>query len=330
MTETRTEIEGAGRPIVSVVMPAYNGEPYLKAAVDSILEQSFGDLELIVVDDCSTDGTPDTLRAYADPRLRILRNEVNLGIVGALNRGLSAATGKYVARMDADDISHPDRLARQVAYMDANPGVLLTGTRVDFIDGNGEPLKRNIVLPTDDKAIRLQSAFFPAFVHPTVMIRGETLRRHGLRYVEAFRYAEDYDLWTRIMALGEVANLPEPLLSYRTHNAQISSSKLTDMAAVSSKVSQTYLKTQFGLTLSIAEIETAQRVLFRQRFASRWEPRAYLGTASTIAKMAAGAAKTGFLDSGGVLFFLKLYLRIGRAAAKGLSFRGRSPSLSKP
>ena len=124
-------------PRVSVILPAYNAEAYLKEAIDSILNQTFPDFQLIVINDCSTDGTEEIIRQYADPRLVPVKNEKNLGIAATLNRGLSLAQGDYIARMDADDISLPHRLERQVAYLDAHPDIAVLGTNVETFDENG-------------------------------------------------------------------------------------------------------------------------------------------------------------------------------------------------
>lgn len=318
------EVQPQAAPIVSVVMPVYNGEAYLADAIASVLGQTFSAFELVVVDDCSTDGTAAILDGLADPRIRRLRNDENRGIVVTLNRGFAAARGRYIARMDADDLCEPERLQRQAAFLDSHPDVLLVGTRVEFIGSDGASLARGIELPAEDRAIRLQSCFVPAFVHPTVMIRAEVLRDRRLEYVDAYRYAEDYELWVRIMALGRVANLPEKLLRYRVHGGQTTTQKAATMAAISARVSKDYLRHEFGLSLTEDEIVTTCRVLYRQRSESRWDPRGYGIALGVVTRLFLGVQKAGRLDGAALGFFARLYARIGRAALRGAT--GRAPA----
>ena len=128
-------------PKVSVVMPAYNAEAYIGAAMESILSQSFGDFEFLILNDCSTDGTEAIIQSYDDPRIVYIKNEKNMGVAATLNKGLAAAQGEYIARMDADDFSLPQRFEKQVAYLDAHPEVVVLGTQVQFFSdrGDGEP-----------------------------------------------------------------------------------------------------------------------------------------------------------------------------------------------
>jgi hypothetical protein len=202
-------------PLVSVVLPARNAGAFVADAVRSVLRQTLAEWELIVVDDASGDDTPAQLRGFADPRLRVVRRERATGLSDALNDGLGRAAAPLIARMDADDRCHPSRLARQADFMRRHPGVVVCGTWVRRFDGAGRrQLQR---LPTDDPHIRAQMAFDNPFVHPSVMLRAETLRRHGLRYDTRSRHVEDYDLWSRLLAVGQGANLPAPLLDYRVH-----------------------------------------------------------------------------------------------------------------
>jgi glycosyltransferase involved in cell wall biosynthesis len=193
-------------------MPVHNAEPYLGAALDSILGQSWTDLEFVVVDDGSTDGSRATLERYAgqDPRLRLLASDRNEGIVRALNRGLAACSGEYIARMDGDDIALPDRLARQVAYLRAHPEASVVGGALSYIDAAGRELG---VIRRSDLG-RSLLAVNPLF-HPTVMLRRTHLQDQGLGYEERFRYAEDYYLWLLLSTRGQLAALDEVVLKYR-------------------------------------------------------------------------------------------------------------------
>jgi glycosyltransferase involved in cell wall biosynthesis len=208
-------------PLVSVLLAAHNGARYLGAAVDSVLGQTVADLELIVIDDASTDETPDLLAAVGDERLVVLRNDEQAGLAASLNRGLDVAAGRYVARLDDDDIASPERLERQLARIRAEPKVAIVGSAVVDLDAEGERGRIHI-LPTGGAALRWHALFSSPFFHPTVLVDRETLDRHGLRYDPAFQESEDYDLWTRFFAFADGANLSEPLVEKRVHAAQAS------------------------------------------------------------------------------------------------------------
>ena len=208
-------------PLVSVLLAVHNGEPYLRAALESALRQTVDDLELLVVDDGSTDTTPDVLAALDDRRVRVLRNDEQLGLAASLNRGLEEARGRFVARLDADDVALPRRLERQVAWMHANPETVVLGSAVCAIDDNGTPGAVH-VMPTTPAAVRWHLLFSSPFFHPAVLVDRNHVERHGLRYDPSFSESEDYDLWARALAIGEGANLPEALVLYRVHAGQAS------------------------------------------------------------------------------------------------------------
>lgn len=204
-------MSGPGAPEVTVLMSVHNGEDHLKKALDSILAQTLRDFELLVIDDGSTDGTPAILAACGDPRIKVVRQE-NRGLAAALNRGLDLARGRYVARMDADDVCLPERLERQVAFMEAHPEVAISGGWVRAQGGGRDQAWR---CPTHAAEVRCRLLFHSVLAHPSVMIRKEAVLREGLYYDEAFRYAQDYDLWQRASRRLGVANLGEVLLDYR-------------------------------------------------------------------------------------------------------------------
>jgi glycosyltransferase involved in cell wall biosynthesis len=207
-------------PVVSVVMPVRDEERYVGAAVRSIFEQTLGDLELIVVDDGSTDDTSDVLAALAqdDPRLIVVRREGE-GIVAALNAGVAHARGRYLARMDGDDISMPARLERQVEELDSRPRLGVLGTRVRYIDGEGKAIGSWDV-PVGAALVRWSLAFGTPLAHPSVVIRRDLLA--AAPYTDAAPHAEDYDLWVRLAALGELDNLRATLLERRVHGESVS------------------------------------------------------------------------------------------------------------
>jgi glycosyltransferase involved in cell wall biosynthesis len=208
-------------PLVSVLLSVHNDARFLAAAVESVLRQTVDDLELIVVDDASTDETPAVLSAVQDPRLQLLRNEHQLGLAASLNRGLDQAQSRYVARLDADDVALPQRLESQLARIAATPSVAVVGTAVLDLDETGRvgTLHRN---PVGTRAVRWLALFGSPFFHPTVLVDRELLDRHGLRYDPAYLESEDYELWSRLLELGDGTNLAEPLVLKRVHAGQAS------------------------------------------------------------------------------------------------------------
>jgi hypothetical protein len=244
--------------LVSVLMPVYNAASHLEAAVRSILAQTLTDLELVIVDDGSTDDSPDILaRLQAmDGRISVLR-QPNGGIVSALNLGLASCHGVCIARMDADDIAMPERLARQWAAFEADPDLVLCGSAVTlFGDRQG-----TLQFPLTDEACRSFLLTWPCFAHPAVMMRRAFLLRSGLRYEDDFRHAEDYQLWSALAAWGRLRNLPEPLLQYRVHAAQISQARKSAQESVHLRVASTNLAA-VGVRLSPEELAP---VLFARR-----------------------------------------------------------------
>lgn len=205
------------QPMVSVLMPVYNGESYLREAIDSILAQTFTDFEFIIINDGSSDGSESIIRSYTDTRIRYVKNEKNLKLIATLNKGLSLCTGKYIARMDADDVAYPQRFERQVAFMEAHPDYGLCGSNIDV---NGE--LKSWVRDGESDFIRFCLLFHNPVCHPTAFIRNEIIRAHQLIYPAEYVHAEEYILWLHILRYSRVANLPEKLLSYRWHPGQVS------------------------------------------------------------------------------------------------------------
>jgi glycosyltransferase involved in cell wall biosynthesis len=195
-------------------MSVHNDRRYLAESVGSVLDQSFDDFEFLIVDDGSTDGSSQVLRYTGDPRVRTITNARNVGLTCSLNIGLASARGKYVARMDADDIAEPMRLEWQVDAMERQPDLGLLGSGRLLIDDAGETI--NIARPAHGRtAVLWKMLLGNAFAHPTVMIRRDVLEHHQLRYDERFVTAQDYELWVRLLQHTAVDNLPEPLVRYR-------------------------------------------------------------------------------------------------------------------
>lgn len=189
--------------------------PYLPQAVDSILKQTWTDFEFIVVNDCSTDGTSDYLKSLTDSRIVQLDLPVNCGVTAALQAGLKAVRGEFIARLDADDIAYPTRLEKQVAFMRQNSNVGLLGSFADTIDMNGSLLPPGKRVEKSDIDLRWDLLFKNPFVHSTVMFRTKLVNEFRLRY--HLQHAEDYDLWAELAQVTELALLPEPLIQYRVN-----------------------------------------------------------------------------------------------------------------
>ena len=202
-------------PRVSVVMSVYNGARYLREAIDSILAQTFTDHEFIIVDDGSTDSTWEILTGYDDPRIRLVRNKDNIGLVRSLNRGLELARGEYVARMDADDASHPTRFEKQIEYLEAHPDIGVLGTQMQQIDETGRSLAP-FQPPLSHGMIAWKTLFECSIAHATVMMRRALLAEVG-GYDPSFTHMEDAELWSRLIHVTRFANLPEPLYFRRWH-----------------------------------------------------------------------------------------------------------------
>jgi len=207
-------------PQISVVMPVRDGARWLGEAIRSVQDQTLGDFELIIIDDGSTDDSARIMEASApnDPRIRTIRQE-RLGLVPALNRGLADSRGRLIARLDADDYAHAERLARQTEYLDRHPEIGLLGTWADRIDEQGSITG---ALKPATRAEQLEALLvrMNPFLHSSIMMRNAVLRKVGY-YRPAFEGAEDYDLWLRMSEVTKIANLPECLLRYRLHPSSV-------------------------------------------------------------------------------------------------------------
>jgi glycosyltransferase involved in cell wall biosynthesis len=241
-------------PLISVILPAYNAEKFIKEAVQSILDQTVNDFELIVINDASTDGTLDILESFNDSRISIINNKINLKVVKCLNKGLELAKGEFIARMDADDVSLPNRFEKQLQYFKQHPEVDICGTWVEVFDGG------NTVFKPYEKHedIRANLLFLNEIVHPSVMMRKSSLIRHKLLYDESFLNAEDYGLWVVAMDKVIFANVQEVLLKYRLHANNVSffqNEIPSDVKAMNIKAYQIVLQ-NLGVNYKEADLET--------------------------------------------------------------------------
>lgn len=215
---------------ISVIMSVYNTKAqWLREAIDSILNQTFDNFEFIIVLDRPTDGSDAVVREYEakDPRVKVIENEENIGLTCSLNKALAQAKGCYIARMDADDIALPDRFAKQIAYMDANPDVVVLGGRV-FTEGSNTVAQYEWT--PDQDVLKIRMLFRNVGVpHPTAMIRRSILDEMSITYTESVKKSQDYKLWTDLMHHGKIMILPDVVLMYRMHEGQISAGKASQM-----------------------------------------------------------------------------------------------------
>lgn len=201
-------------------MSVYNGEQYLAQAIESILQQTFTDFEFIIINDGSTDRSLQIIQDYIqiDSRIVLISRE-NKGLIASLNEGLDLARGKYIARMDADDISLPQRLERQYQVMKQNPEVIVCGSWVNKLIADSSTVPNSHIqvtkFYTNDKAIKAMLIRACCFAHPAVMLCASKLQKYNLAYQTDYLHAEDYALWVRAAKYGEFFNIPEPLLNYR-------------------------------------------------------------------------------------------------------------------
>lgn len=251
-------------PKISVIMSCYNRKDYLIEAIESILNQSYSDFEFIIVDDASTDGSQDIIKKYADldSRIIFIKNDKTKGLINNLNKAFELTKGEYIARMDDDDISLPERFAKQIEYMDTHPEITLLGS---FIEVFGDETAVNWVCETDSSILEILMNFFNPLCHPSVMIRKSFLDEHNLKYSLKAIYAEEYDLWKNIiLAGGKLANLPENLLKYRVHKNSITKSKRSNkiQRQTANKIKEQLLKRYFDSKTTQKIINTINQYPF--------------------------------------------------------------------
>jgi len=245
-------------PRVSVLMSVYNGEKYLQEAVESILNQTFHDFEFIIVDDGSLDSTPRLLAGYEarDPRVVSHRIAHNQGLSSSLNFGIHQARGEYIARMDADDVSLPERLQEQIDFMDSHSEVGVCSTGVELI---GEKRIEKWQHHISHDAIHARMLFVNAIAHPTVMLRASALRKNALEYDPNVRYAQDYELWSRAITKTRFANMSHILLRYRIHSDRISARHSVQQLQMYNRIHRQLLA-PFEIEFDDAELEVHHKI----------------------------------------------------------------------
>ena len=199
-------------------MSVYNGETYLKESIESILNQTYKNFEFIIVDDHSSDNSLSTILSFDDSRIVVIRNTKNIGLAASLNKALKIAKGEYIARMDDDDISLPERIEKQIQFMDSHSSCGVLGTYAELF-GSKTGFRKHA---SKSDELKIRTLFSCQFPHPTVLIRKKVLKDNKLEYNEQFSTAQDYELWSRMIKITEFNTLPEILLKYRTHEKQIS------------------------------------------------------------------------------------------------------------
>lgn len=205
-------------PQISVVMSVYNAGNYLQEAIDSILNQTYTDFEFLIVNDGSTDNSLVIINSYSDPRIKLINNEGNKGLIYSLNKAFSQASGKYIARMDADDISLPERLQLQYQYMEANPQIGVCGSHTLHFSTSGSYVSKSFLTHEEISGWMLFNA---SVVHPTLMLRVSCLRQLDHYFDPSFAHAEDYELWSRLIFKCRFGSVDAVLLKYRVHEGQV-------------------------------------------------------------------------------------------------------------
>ncbi|MNO46962.1 putative glycosyltransferase EpsE [compost metagenome] len=231
-------------PKISVIMPVYNNAMYLQEAINTILWQTLNDLELIIIDDGSTDGSAGIIHDIKDTRVKKIFHTENMGIVTSLNQGLDLAQGKYIARMDSDDVAALNRLEMQAYFMDTNPTIDICGT--GYTTNYLGPVKLN---PMHHEEIKVWLLFYSCILHPSVMMRRSSIDRLGISYDYNYPHAEDYELWNRLSSSAKLANLPHNLMYYRPHEGQVSNKHRVIQDDSARRIRQRQLS-QLGIQLS--------------------------------------------------------------------------------
>jgi glycosyltransferase involved in cell wall biosynthesis len=225
-------------PLVSVAMPVYNAENYIRKAIDSVLSQTYGNLELIIVNDASADRSEEIILSYKDPRIRYEANSVNLGIAKTRNKCVQLAKGKYIAVLDNDDVAQPERLELQMKFLESNMDFGVCGSCYEVIDEN-EKLIEKVRVPISDKEVKTYLLFDNCFCNSTIMIRSELLKERN--YAEEFDMIEDYYFLYAISKFKKLYNLPLYITKYRVHGKNTSVQKLAGMRILHAKMGRMIL-----------------------------------------------------------------------------------------
>lgn len=245
MTENSVE----NQPLVSIVISVFNSADYLREAMDSILTQTYPNMEILCFDDGSTDDTLSILKAYEDDRLKIISDGENKGLAARLNEGIELAQGVYIARMDADDIALPTRIEKQVSFLENQTDVVACGTGFDVF-----PKHKRVLMPASHEGIVARQLFSPGMAHPTVMLRRQFLMDKDLRY-PSVKCAQDYALWVLMARYGKMANLNEVLFKYRHHENSVTNTKKQAKRKVLGQIHKEILRDVFDMPPSDKDLQ---------------------------------------------------------------------------
>ena len=245
----------AQSPRVTVLMPVYNGAVHLREAIDSILNQTYRDFEFLIIDDGSQDNSVEVVQSYEDPRIRLIRNEANIGLPATLNKGIRLARGEYIARMDGDDAALPERLERQVAFLDLHPEIGMVGAWLTLLHDHDVWF----CYPEHHDYLKCLLLFRNYVGHPTVTMRREVLLLHNIGYDETMWHAEDYDLWIRLSFKTRLHNMPEILHRYRIHGGSVSAKHWQEQFRTVDRIHRIQLE-KLGLSPTAEELEIHKRI----------------------------------------------------------------------
>ena len=240
-------------PLISVLMPAYNAEKYIGEAIKSVLNQTYTDFELLVMNDGSTDRTEDIILSFNDNRIRYIKNETNLKLIATLNKGIDLACGKYIARIDADDICLPERFEKQIKFLENHPDYVLCGSWAYLINSKGEKTGR-IKYINNHSLLQISLLFSCPIIHPSVMARTEILKQ--FQYCHSALHTEDLELWLRIVNAGlQIANIPQFLIKYRWHDTNISAENDAFQTKKKQDLLKPYVESFIGREISKEELD---------------------------------------------------------------------------
>ncbi len=245
---------------ITVLMPVYNAEPFLREAIDSMLHQTFTDFEFVIINDGSTDRSEEIIKSYTDPRISYYKNESNLKLIATLNKGFDLAQGKYIARMDADDISLPTRLQLQFELMENDQTVGLCGTWFDTF--NGDKIVGSSRYSADHSTICFKHLYQIHLSHGTCMFRTSVLKKHGLYFNPDFSHAEDYELWSRISTVTKLANVQQVLYKVRQHENEVSH-KYSDIQVANSYRVKTRLFEIMGVKVNNDDLDLFREIAYQ-------------------------------------------------------------------
>ena len=295
-------------------MPCYNCENYVAEAIESMLNQTFADFELIVLDDCSTDGTAEIAKKYSDERIVYHRNEQNLGLVDTLNLGLTLAKGELIARMDGDDISLPTRLEKQVQFLDENPDVILCSAGMELFGTETAVWIRE----SNSEDVKITMMLYSPVLHASSIFRKNVFLDNDLIYRKETFPAEDYDLWSRAVFFGHLANIPEVLYKYRIHGIQVTKTVET-REKITRQVQINFIKRALP-SLSEEDVDFFVNKLVPSNLSTKDE---VFRSKTVILHFIEANKKTGFFDQNHLQYRLKRYCQ-----AKVFEFAKRSKTFN--